>query len=144
LTLLRKPSEPLTLEALEAAEARWRERGPKSYLLQVEIGGAQEGLHDARVRDGRVEAMTTGGRPVPETAWEYWSVEGMFRQLRQELSLALDPRKPHGAADPAAVTLRVRFDPDLGAPRYFLRHVSGRATGTWWEIRSLEPAGPPR
>lgn len=144
LAALREPSEPLTLGALEAAEGRWRDRGPRDYLLAVEIGGSQEGRHEVRVREGRVEAMTTGERPVPESAWEYWSVEGMFRQLRQELALARDPRKAHGAADPATVTLRIRFDADLGAPRYFLRHVSGRATGIWWKILTLEPIAPSR
>lgn len=144
LAALRESTEPLTPESLEAAEALWRANGPRSYRLDVEIGGAQEGRHDIRVREGRVEAMTTDGRPVPESAWDHWSVEGMFRQLRQELAMARDPRKPHGAADPASILLRVRFDRDLGAPRYFLRHVSGRATGAWWRILALEPSAHPQ
>ena len=141
---LRRPSEPLTEQALRAAEARWRERGPTNYDLALEIGGGQEGAHEIQVREGRVTRMTTGGKPVPESVWAFWSVEGMFKFLAQELENARNPQRAHGVSDPAAVTLRVQFDADLGYPRYFLRHVTGRQSQIWWGVTSLEPGPPTR
>jgi len=136
---LRKPGGPLTEQALAAAQAQWRDRGPRSYDLELEIRGGQEGAHEIQVRDGRVTRMTTGGKPVAESVWAFWSVDGMFTFLAQELENAKAPLRAHGVSDPAAVTLRVQFDAELGYPRYFLRHVTGRQSEIWWEVTSLEP-----
>jgi hypothetical protein len=139
LFLFRREGEPLTAAGLEAAEARWRDAGPRDYDLAVSVRGAQSGEHRVEVRGGRVVAMTTGGAPVDPRVWPYWSVEGLFRFLREELAAAERPREAHGADGSAQVVLRVAFDGELGYPRRFLRHVLGGGAGIEWEVTGLAP-----
>ena len=132
----RQPGEPLTAELLAGARARWEERGPRAYDLVVSVSGAQEGEHRIEVRDGRVTKMTTGGAAVREGAWEYWSVDGMFRFLQSELSNRERAGEAFGA-DAADVELRVVFDAGYGYPARFLRHVMGRRKSVEWKVRSF-------
>jgi hypothetical protein len=98
------------------------------------VSGAQEGDHRIEVRDGRVTKMTTGGAPVRPGAWEYWSVEGMFRFLASELSNRERAAEVFGTTD---VELRVVFDDTYGYPARFLRHVMGRSKSVEWNVRSF-------
>jgi hypothetical protein len=139
LVLFRKEGEPLTAGGLDAAEARWREAGPRDYDLAVSVRGAQSGEHRIEVRGGRVVAMTTGGAPVDPRVWPYWSVEGLFRFLRDELGARDRAREAHDAEGSAQVVLRVAFDGKLGYPRRFLRHVLGGRPGIEWEVTGLVP-----
>lgn len=132
----RRPGEPLTDELLAAARARWQEHGPRSYDLEVSVSGAQEGEHRIEVRAGRVTKMTTGGAPVREGAWKYWSVEGMFRFLEGELDNRERAAEVFGTTD---VELRVVFDPTYGYPERFLRHVMGQSRSVEWNVRSFRP-----
>jgi hypothetical protein len=134
----RQPGEPLTAELLTQARTRWQEHGPRGYDLQVSVSGAQEGEHRIEVRDGRVTKMTTGGAAVREGAWEYWSVEGMFRFLATELSNRERAGEAFGA-DADDVELRVEFDGTYGYPARFLRHVMGRRKSVEWKVRSFHP-----
>ena len=142
--LLRSPGEELTREGLAAARAVWKGRQIFNYRLTVDIEGAQHGLHEITVRDGSVVSMTTEGAAVPRAVWEYWTVEGMFRFLEDELAAREDPEPVHGVQDPGHVVLRARFDPDRGYPRTFFRHVMGRGAAIRWEIRQFEITEPPR
>ena len=135
----RQPGVPLTEELLAAARARWQEHGPRAYDLAVSVSGAQEGEHRIEVRDGRVAKMTTGGAAVREGAWEYWSVEGMFRFLQTELSNRERAGEAFGA-DTADVELRVVFDDTYGYPARFLRHVLGQRKSVEWKVHSFQTA----
>lgn len=135
--LYRRPGEPLTEELLAAARARWQEHGPRAYDLEVSVSGAQEGDHRIEVRAGRVTKMTTGGAPVREGAWEYWSVEGMFRFLQGELENRARAAEVFGTTE---VELRVEFDDAYGYPARFLRHVMGQRKSVEWNVRSFRPA----
>lgn len=129
-----RPARALTAERLAEGQRAWRQHGPSDYTLELEMGGT---IHDRRVievRDGRVVHMTTSGAEVPPAAWQYWTVEGMFDFLAQELSNAARPERTYGVSDPAAVVLRARFDPELGYPVYFLRHVMGQRLSTEWRV----------
>ncbi|MHC4973957.1 MAG: DUF6174 domain-containing protein [Planctomycetota bacterium] len=132
----RQPGEPLTAELLAEARARWQERGPRAYDLEVSVSGAQQGEHRMEVRDGRVTKMTTGGAPVRQGAWEYWSVEGMFRFLESELANRERAGEVFGTSD---VELRVEFDGTYGYPAHFLRHVMGRPKSVEWNVRAFHP-----
>lgn len=141
--MMRKPGEPLTAEALHAARRRWADRALRDYDMDVEVSGTQQGRHHIQVRAGRVVRMTTGGADVPEHIWPFWSVDGMFDFLQTELANAADPKRAFGIDDPSAVVLRVHFDPELGYPKHFLRHVLGRRMEIRWEVLSLRAAGSP-
>ncbi len=132
--VLTRPStgEPLTPERLAKARALWAEKGPKDYTLEVEV---RDACHRIEVRGGRVVSMTTDGNPVRRGAEEYWSVEGMFRFLSDELSNLKRTEAAYGVADPGAVTLRAAFDARNGLPVRFLRHVRGQTRSLEWTVR---------
>ncbi len=140
LLILRSGAPPdLTRADLEAARQLWTERGPASYALEIQMGGALTDERHIEVRDRRVVEMTINGRPASEGAWEYWSVEGLFDAIGTELSNAADPPPSLGISDPDQLVLRARFDPELGYPTEFFRHILGRQQGTEWRIVSFVP-----
>ncbi len=140
---LRQPAEPLTAERLEEARAQWAAAGPPAYVLELELAGAVRDRRRIEVRGGAVVGMTTDGVEVPRQAWEYWTVDGLFAFLETELGNARSPQRAYGVTDPKQVVLRARFDPELGYPEFFLRHVMG-GTGrdTSWTVVAFRP-GPP-
>ena len=140
LLFVREPGRGLDDEALAEARARWSRSGPASYSLEIETGGSMEAAHRMEVRDGEVVAMTTNGVEAARSAWEYWSVDGLFAFLETEIANAADPKRAYGV-EPGQVVLRVRFDADYGYPEFFLRHVMGRQRGIEWRVTSFEPAG---
>ena len=136
--LLRSDSPPdLTQARLEAAQRLWEESGPSSYTIEVQMAGALSDLRRVEVLDGRVTDMTVEGRPVAESAWEYWSVEGMLGFLQTELRNRDDPPASLGVTDPSQIVLRARFDEQLGYPTYFFRHILGRQQSTEWDVVSF-------
>ena len=132
--MVRGEGDELTREGLGAARARWRDHGASDYEMEVAITGVQTGRHTISVRNGRVVEMKTGGAAVEPRVWEYWSVEGMFRFLADELRNAEDPQRAHGGSD---VVLIVEFDDVHGYPRRFVRHVTGQATGIEWNVEKF-------
>lgn len=140
--VLREPSETLTADRLDEARRRWQQEGPVSYVLEVETKGAVGATHRIVVREGEVVEMTTGGRDASRSAWEYWSVEGLFDFLATELANASDPRQAYGSGV-SEVILRARFDPDLGFPSHFLRHILGRQQSIEWNVIGFEAGSSP-
>ena len=140
--ILLKPGEPLTEKTLRTAGERWRSRGLENYDLEVEVRGVQKGRHSIQVRGGRVVHMTTGGADAPAHVRKFWTVQGMFDFLAEELRHAAQPEKVYGVSDPSQIVLRAEFDSDLGFPRRFIRHVMGRSVGIEWEVRSFQKATP--
>jgi hypothetical protein len=131
LLLRRGPAgEILTAERLAAARALWKERGPRSYALDIE---APDARHHVEVSEGKVVRMTTNGAPVREGASERWTVEGMFGFLSEELSNRQRPEAAFGVSDPSDVVLRAGFDAKNGFPARFLRHVQGQAKSFEWK-----------
>lgn len=127
--LTRGSTEPLTPERLAAARALWAERGPKSYVIDVHVRDVH---HRVEVKDGSVVSMTTDGREAEERLRRYWTVEGMFTSLSEELSNLRRPEGAFGVSDPSEVTLRATFDRDCGYPSRFLRHVRGQMRSVEW------------
>lgn len=138
LLLARKPGATLTAQDLAAARARWEEQGPASYALEIEMKGAVNDTRRIEVHDGEVAAMTSGGAPVPRSAWSYWTVEGLFGFLEDELNNAARPRETYGVDDPHQVVLRADFDRRWGYPAFFLRHVLGKGQSTEWTVTRFE------
>jgi hypothetical protein len=129
--------ETLTAERLAEARERWAERGPKSYVIEVDVRGL---TYRIEVRDGReVVGMTVDGRPAAASALEHWTVEGMFGFLAQELSNLRRVEAAYGVTDPDSVILRAEFDGKTGYPSSFLRHVLGQNRSVEWRVLSLEP-----
>jgi hypothetical protein len=122
--LKRGQSAPaITREDLAAAEQKWRQRGPKSYNMDLAIGGRQPGPVHIEVRDSRVTRMTRDGvTPSQPRTWEYWTVPEQFETIRQDFDSA-DTPGGFGAAPGTQTMLKAEFDPQYGYPRRYQRFV---------------------
>lgn len=129
----------LTEDAFQAARQRWEQRGPASYDIELEIGGAQPGTVHVEVRDGVVTAANRDGRPTPEWTWDEWSVPGLFEMLEREFEFAADPQREMQAPPGSQLWLRCEFDPEFGFPRHFHRYVTGGAPEVFWRTTSFNP-----
>jgi hypothetical protein len=114
----------------EAAEARWKERGPASYDLDLEGNFDLKGQLHVEVRQGHVTAMTLDRRPEPQRLWDYYSVPGLFGIIRDDLD-----RNAGAAAKPdTAVSQQAEFDAELGFPRRYQRSGASAGQGGDWRI----------
>jgi hypothetical protein len=140
LLVMRGDAAPeLETADLAAAQQRWNENGPASYRITLQMGGALSDTRSIMVRDHQVVEMTINDRPATESSWSFWSVEGMLKFLAEEIRNKENPIPGMGVSDSRQIILRARFDPDLGYPIYFLRHLLGRQQGTEWEVVEFEP-----
>lgn len=134
LLLGRRSADPLTAERLSSARELWESRAPSDYDLELEMRGALEDTRVIEVRGGEVVGMTTGGHGVAESAWPYWSIDGLFDTLETELANAARP----GSVGAERIALLARFDPEWGYPSYFYRHFMGSLNDTEWEVVRFE------
>jgi len=139
LLVMRSAGAPeLLAQDLAAAKADWSHRGPADYEIVLQMGGALTDQRRIVVRDHQVVEMTINAQSASESAWSFWSVEGLFKFLEDEIRNKENPIPGMGVSDPRQIVLRARFDPDLGYPTYFLRHLLGRQQGTEWEVVAFE------
>lgn len=132
-----RPLPTLTTETLSAAEARWQEAGPKSYSLNIKLGGKRPGRVTINVLDGKAAVMMRDGvSPARKETWNAWTVEGMFDTLRQELELAEKPERGFGVADRSQVIQRCEFHRQLSYPVHYQRYVLGTDQEIEWKVES--------
>jgi hypothetical protein len=114
----------------EAAEARWNQRGPASYDLELEGNFDLKGRLRVEVRKGAVSAMTLDGRPEPPRLWEYYSVPGLFGIIRDDLK-----RNDASAGNPEnTVVQQAEFDAEFGFPRRYQRSGASAGQGGDWRV----------
>src|SRR6266566_7146944 len=86
MVLINRGQLPLMKAAeFEAARARWNERGPANYDLDLEGNFDLKGRLHVEVRKRLVSAMTLDGQPEPRRLWDYYSVPGLFGIIRDDL-----------------------------------------------------------
>jgi hypothetical protein len=129
----------LTEARLERAEQLWRQHGPASYDLDLEIRGARPGTAQVKVRKGIVTVATRDGRQPPRWTWDEWSIPGQFDTLQRELELAEDPQHEMHAAAGTQLRLRCDFDREFGFPRRYHRYATGGAPEVFWRVTRFEP-----
>jgi len=137
---LKRRVEPFTADQLKTARLHWSKVGPKNYEMDVIVSGVQRGHHHIVVENGKVVKMSTNGEQVNPSAWGYWSIEGMFEFLEQELSHAERPNLAYGVSDPSEVFLTAQFDPIYGYPQRFLRQVFGKNFTIEWNVQDFQPS----
>jgi hypothetical protein len=139
LLVMRSDAAP-ALEAadLTAAMESWSQHGPADYEITLQMGGALTDRRRIVVRDRQVVEMTVNGQAASKNSWAFWSVEGLFKFLEDEIRNKENPIPGMGVSDPRQIVLRASFDPELGYPTYFLRHLLGRQQGTEWEVVAFE------
>ena len=135
MVVSRDPTPLLTEADFQAAQERWRKHGPASYDMDVLLAGNRPGPVHVEVREGQVTLMTRDGVvPRQQRTWEFWTVQGMFATIEQELAMA--ESGPRGSPDPAGTKreLRASFDAELGFPRRFQRTVLGGNQEVDWTV----------
>lgn len=126
--------QQLTPQELDAAEALWKENGPKDYELRyVKVLGANESSDRVfvRVRAGVVEYFTLNDDPkVDQEKGQFYTVDAMFRDLRA----FLDEDAKAGRMS----FLRALFDPKDGHPLWFVRRVPGTRERVEVQVKELK------
>lgn len=130
----------LTQEAFEAAEKKWLESGPRSYVLDIERKGAWPGIVHVEVEKGVTTAMTLNRKqPSDSRTWDVWAIPGLFDLIDREFEMAEDPEQEMEASKGTRIILRATFDPKDGHPTGFQRAVrGGNAPEVFWKVINFE------
>ena len=129
--------QPLTVDALTQAEAKWKQRRPDSYRLVVEMSGdrVETGRFEVTVRGGQAVSLNRNNLVLRPNAGQDYSMDGLFHMLEQELGLAERPATL-GAPEGYAVYLNARFDDLTGRLIRYQRIVGGTSNSI--DIKVLE------
>jgi uncharacterized protein DUF6174 len=138
LTAIRRPPPPMTRADFEAAVARWQQHGPKDYSMTVELGGRQSGTMAVTVRNREPISVKRDGVPTPERTWPYWTIDGLFEIIRQDLEGLDQPERAFGVNDVSQLVQQAEFDAELGYPRRYRRAVKTTGDAIEWEITDFE------
>lgn len=118
--------QPLTLDVLQQAEAKWMAHRPPFYRLTIEMSGGrvETGRFEVTVRGGQVESLRRNGLVIRPNAGQDYSMDGLFHMLEQELGLAERP-STLGAPEGYTVYLYAKFDDMSGRLIRYQRTVGG-------------------
>ena len=128
----------LTEPTLETAMNRWKQSGPASYDMDVEILGARPGLVHVEVRNGAVTAETRDNREPERHTWYIWAVPGLFEMLARDLEIAANPEQQINAAPGTRWRLRCEFDPKYGYPAQYHQLVTS-GPEVLWRVTNFQP-----
>lgn len=139
--------EDVTTRALDKARARWEQAALNDYNIEWTSSGARLGHYRVAVRQGEVvsvQSVLPDGRVVEARPGDpsYYSVEGLFRVLEEELDHALSDT-PFGRPRGTRVLLKFVTDPVLGYPTRYRRDVAGTRQGLAIDVVSLVPVAEP-
>ncbi len=138
LTSVRRPPPPLTQADFEAATKRWLEFAPSNYSMSVELSGRQSGTMSVTVNGGRPTVVARNGVLTPERTWEYWTVDGLFEIIREDLQGLDQPERAFGVKDTSQLVQQAEFDAALGYPRRYRRAVLTTGDAIEWDIVRFE------
>lgn len=129
---------PLDSRRLEQGWLLWKQSGPQSYDIEVQVAGRQGASYRVEVRQGEIARALRNGQPLkqPRTLGT-WSVPGMFETI--EIDLEQQERARRGIADRAVpgLSLFAQLDAQFGFPRRYLRlEHAGMGTNpeVSWEV----------
>jgi hypothetical protein len=127
----------LTPATLAQAEEQWSTHRPAVYDLVVEMSGdrVEKGRFDVEVRSDHVINLRRNGLVIRPNPGEDYSMEGLFRMLKQELGLAEQPAML-GAPPGYSIYLTARFDETNGRLIRYRRIVGGTSNAI--EVNVLE------
>ena len=128
----------LTPEMLDRAEAKWSEGKPASYRLVVSMEGdrVERGEFDVQVENGVVNSLKRNGKMVNLKSGEDYSMDGLFKMVRNEMDLARNPSL-FGAPAGYSAYLMARFD-DMGKLQHYRRAVGGISNSIDIQILAFE------
>ncbi len=121
----------------QAAERRWKERGPVDYVMDLQqVSDTKEAIH-VEVRNNEVIDMTLGGRQTAKRLWPLWSVPGLFEFIRIDLKRNENAEKDPAARSSQPVMQQAEFDTD-GLPRAYRRTELATGEVGGWSIVSFK------
>ena len=127
--------QQLTPPQFAAAQALWKEKGPRDYdMTYTKKVGAPE-TYAVRVRAGVVVSAERNGQPVEERQLHYHSMNALFSDVERFLELDAEPGRPR-------TFCVARFDPDDGHLRHYVRRVMGSTERAEITVERLTPAVP--
>ena len=133
--------DPLTIESVQSAEAKWRTSKPGMYRLAVEMKGdrIEPNRFEITVRGEDVTIRRNGDVIVPAKPRDY-AMEGWFRMLRQELDLASNPAMLGAPVGYSSYPM-AQFDSESGRLIRFQRSVGGVQNSIEINILKFETEG---
>ncbi len=128
-----------TEQDLQQAQAQWNKNGLDSYRLTLEISGdkVETGVFVVEVEQNKIQGITRNGQAITTTD-TFYTIEGMFQFLENELELGKEPRRYFGSAPGARIYMRAHFDPKQGFPTRYLRAITDTKHNIAVEVKSLE------
>jgi hypothetical protein len=116
----------LTPQILTEAEEKWNKQRPAAYRLVVEMSGdrVETGRFEVEVRGNEMVSLRRNGLVIRPNAGQDYTMEGLFRMLKQELGLAEKPAML-GAPPGYAIYITAKFDELNGRLIRYRRIVGG-------------------
>jgi len=130
----------LSPEILNQAEMNWNASKPSSYRLVVTMEGdrVERGEFEVQVLEGRVTNLKRNGAVVNPTEAQDYSMDGMFKIIRDEMDLAKNPSLL-GAPEGYSAYLMAQFDSRTGRLEHYRRAVGGISNSIDIRILRFEP-----
>lgn len=130
----------LAREDFDAATARWKSAGLKSYDMDVELSGRQRGRIHVEVRNGRPTSMSIDDHvPRRRSTWETWTVDSMFDFVDAELQGREHPAEFFNVSGDATIVQRAAFDAKYGVPSAYQRQILGTPLEISWKVTDFTP-----
>jgi hypothetical protein len=131
--------DTLTPELLDQSQRRWQSHQPASYRMVIDMEGdrIEAGRFEVVVRAGEVVSLRRNGLIVAPGGTQDYSMEGLFRMLKQELGLMEKPALL-GAPPGYSVYPMVRFDPENGRLIHYRRTVGGSSSSIELKVVEFE------
>jgi hypothetical protein len=129
--------DTLTPDLLNKAENQWNASKPGFYRLVIEMKGdrVERENFEVTVKSGAVVRLTRNGQELQPNRGQDYSMDGLFRMLHQELSLAEKPALL-GAPGGYSAYPMAEFDQQTGRLIAYRRTVGG--TTNTIDIRVLD------
>jgi len=137
--------DPVNPERIERDAARWAAAGIRDYdLTWQSISSRNQSIYKVFVRGDEVKAVRLirpDGKAVAlkPADTNFYSVEGLFRTLREELAQSKETR-PFGQPTGTTVILTMRSDERLGYPTLYRRDIFGVEDRMGIDVIELNPS----
>lgn len=125
---------------LDQAEEKWKANRPASYVLVVSMEGdrVDRGEFEVEVHDNIVTSVKRNGQIANPASGQDYSMDGLFKMLRDEMSLSENPALL-GAPAGYTAYLMARFDDKTGRLRHYRRAVGGISNSIDIQVLRFEP-----
>lgn len=115
----------------------------RDYNLEWTSTGPRNNRYAVSVRDGRVksvEGVAPDGRrfPVKPAETKYYSIDGLFLTIADELA-ELDQPRPFNQPKGTKAVLRFDPDPQYGYPRRYRRDILGAPAALAIDVVRFDP-----